>query len=93
MSPGYTARGNVVDVAGSRTGTAIRCDGIMADADADAELAKFVAIACEAHYELVKALKVAAQFIENVGEEDPERTAKFFAVREAWRNALAKVEP
>lgn len=42
--------------------------------------------------ELLTALRACAHFIENVTDDDPERTTKFFAVREAWRNAIAKVQ-
>lgn len=42
--------------------------------------------------ELADALRTAASFIENVGTDDPQRTQRFFKAREAWRNALAKVQ-
>lgn len=41
---------------------------------------------------LTTALRLAADFIENVSEDDPKRTEKFFAVREAWRTAFAEVQ-
>lgn len=34
-----------------------------------------------------EALDACIDFIENVGPDDPDRTSKFFAVREKWRNA------
>jgi hypothetical protein len=39
---------------------------------------------------LVDALNKAVDFIENCTDDDPERTTKFFAAREAWREAFAK---
>jgi hypothetical protein len=41
---------------------------------------------------LAHALRMAADFIENVADETPGRTERFFACREAWRNALAGVQ-
>jgi hypothetical protein len=38
--------------------------------------------------QLANALRACVDFIENVTDEDPERTAKFFAVREQWRDAF-----
>lgn len=43
--------------------------------------------------ELNHALLMAVDFIENVTDEDPERTDKFFACREAWRAAFLKTNP
>lgn len=44
--------------------------------------------------ELRHALKMCASFIENDlhGPDDPNQQRKFFACREAWRNALANSE-
>ena len=41
---------------------------------------------------LLEALRKCAGFIENVSADDPERSEKFFACREAWRDALADVQ-
>lgn len=41
--------------------------------------------------ELLETLCNAWNFIENVTDEDPDRTAKFFALREQVRNTLYKV--
>lgn len=55
--------------------------------DKDAERhAKLIAAAPD----LLKALKLAANFIENVTDEDPQRQDKFFEAREAWNAAIAK---
>ena len=43
--------------------------------------------------ELNHALLMAVDFIENVTDEDPHRTDKFFACREAWRAAFRKTNP
>ncbi len=43
--------------------------------------------------ELNHALLMAVDFIENVTDEDPDRSEKFFACREAWREAFAKSNP
>lgn len=39
---------------------------------------------------LLAAAKAAWHFIENVGDDDPERTDKFFALREQMRETLAE---
>ena len=41
--------------------------------------------------ELLETLKLAWYFIENVEEDDPERTSKFFELREKVRNVFSKV--
>lgn len=43
--------------------------------------------------DLLAALRLCASFIENVSEDTPDRTDRFFACREIWRAALAKVSP
>jgi hypothetical protein len=42
--------------------------------------------------ELLAALRTCAAFIENVSDDTPERTARFFACRESWRAAIAKAD-
>jgi len=41
---------------------------------------------------LLDALRKCASFIENVTDDDPDREAKFFACRKAWREAIADAE-
>ncbi len=41
---------------------------------------------------LLDALRKCVEFIENVTDNDPARQEKFFACREAWRNAFADVQ-
>lgn len=41
---------------------------------------------------LADALRAAANFIENVSDDTPDRTDQFFKTREAWRNALTQYD-
>lgn len=41
---------------------------------------------------LLATVKSLAWFIENVTEDDPERSRRFFEVREAWRDVIAEAE-
>ena len=41
---------------------------------------------------LLDALRKCIDFIENVTDDDPARQEKFFACREAWRNAFADAQ-
>lgn len=40
--------------------------------------------------DLLEALNMAVDFIENCTDDDPQRSDKFFACREAWNAAIAK---
>lgn len=42
--------------------------------------------------ELLEALRLCVHFIEDVTEDDPNRTQRFFEAREAWRKAFAKAD-
>lgn len=42
--------------------------------------------------DLLAALRMCADFIENVDESTPDRTERFFACRESWRRAIARAE-
>lgn len=42
--------------------------------------------------ELLTAVQALAWFIENVTDDDPDRTNRFFCARETWREAIALAE-
>jgi len=65
--------------------------GGISDATAKANAA-FIVRACNAHADLLEALRMCAHFIENVSESTPDRTERFFACRESWRRAIARAE-